>query len=90
MITKEQALTANEFHENHSAVIKVGPRGGLTFPKIYIWRRNGKTKTWARSPERFQVPVKFGLRSYDYVTETNAHMFHTANDCPKKIKETDL
>lgn len=33
------------------------------------WRVNGKPKTWKRSPERVQVPVKYGLRRYDYVTE---------------------
>jgi len=33
------------------------------------WRVNGKAKTWKRSPERVQVPVKHGLYSYDYITE---------------------
>lgn len=90
MITKEQALTANDFHENHSAIIKVGPRDSQTLPKIYSWRRNGKTKTWKRDPDCFKVPIKYGLRSYDYLTQENAHMFHTAENCPKMILETDL
>jgi len=90
MITKEQALTTNDFHENHSAIIKIGPRGGKFPPKIYSWRRNGKTKTWKRSPERFQIPIKYGLRTCDYITEDNAHMFHAAENCPKMILETDL
>jgi hypothetical protein len=90
MITKEQALTANDFHENHTAIIQVGPRGGQTMPKIYHWRRNGKTHTWKRSPDRFQVPIKFGMYSTDYLTEANAHMFHTPWDCPKMILSTDL
>ena len=33
------------------------------------WRVNGKPKTWKRSPERVQVPLKHGLYSYDYLTE---------------------
>lgn len=90
MITKEQALTANEFHENHSSIIQVGPRGGRTLPKIFRWRRNGKTITWKRRPDQFSVPVKFGMRDYGRITESNAHTFHAAEDCPKMILETDL
>lgn len=82
MITKEQAMTANDFHEEHSAIVVRGPRGKMNYPKIYNWRRNGRTKTWVREPNRFQVPIKYGLRSYDYITEFQAHMFHTAEDCP--------
>ena len=33
------------------------------------WRVNGKPKTWKRSPERVQVPLKHGLYTYDYLTE---------------------
>jgi hypothetical protein len=33
------------------------------------WRVNGAVKTWKRSPERVQVPLKHGLRTYDYLTE---------------------
>jgi hypothetical protein len=38
------------------------------------WRVNGKVKTWKRSPERVQVPVKHGLRTFDYITETCLHL----------------
>jgi len=34
---------------------------------------NGQPKTWKRSPDRVKVPVKHGLRSYDYVTEKELH-----------------
>ncbi len=67
MITKEQALTANTF--------QCGYIGGY-----YLCRRNGKTKTWKRSPERFQVPLKFGLYGYGYLTEVNAHNFEVIED----------
>lgn len=33
------------------------------------WRVNGAVKVWVRSPERLRVPIKHGLRSYDYITE---------------------
>jgi len=32
-------------------------------------RRNGKTKTWKRTPQRFQIPVKHGMYDYGYITE---------------------
>jgi len=35
------------------------------------WRVNGKVKTWKRSPHRVQVPLKHGLYSYDYLTESS-------------------
>lgn len=33
------------------------------------WRVSGKPKTWKRSPEKVQVPVKHGLYMNDYITE---------------------
>jgi hypothetical protein len=30
--------------------------------KFWRARRNGKTQTWKKSPERFSIPVKVGLR----------------------------
>lgn len=33
------------------------------------WKVNGKVKTWKRTPGRVEVPIKHGLRSYDYITE---------------------
>lgn len=38
------------------------------------WRVNGKVKTWKRSPDRVQVPVKRGLKQYDYITEDDLHL----------------
>ena len=71
MITRQQALTARAFHEDHE-------QGG----KVYRWRRNGATQTWKRQPERFRIPVKYGLRSYGQITEAEASRFHTEDDCP--------
>lgn len=30
---------------------------------------NGKPKIWKRSPEKVQVPYKYGLYEYGYITE---------------------
>lgn len=38
------------------------------------WRVNGAVKTWKRSPERVQVPLKHGLYDYDYLTEDELHL----------------
>jgi hypothetical protein len=70
-ITKEQAMTETRFHENHEP-------GG----KVYHWRANGQCKTWKTRPDDFRLPIKYGLRAYDAITPSNAHMLHAACDCP--------
>lgn len=39
------------------------------------FRITGKVKTWKRSPERVQVPVKRGMYQYGYLTEHNINKF---------------
>ena len=39
------------------------------------WRVNGKIKTWVRSPDRIQVPLKYGLYDFGYLTENNLREF---------------
>ncbi len=36
-----------------------------------LWqvRRNGRTQTWKRSPERFRIPIKYGFRFCGEITE---------------------
>ena len=79
MITKEQALTANRFHE-------ITDYDGK---QCAAWRRNGKTQTWKRSPARFRIPVKFGLYTYRQIKEINAGHFHIEGDptCPLVSQE---
>ena len=79
MITKEQALTANIFHE----VI------GYQYKECAVWRRHGATKIWKRSPKRFVIPVKYGLYNYRHITESNAGNFHIEGDptCPLVSQE---
>ena len=79
MITKQQALTANTFHEEHE------PAG-----KIYHWRRNGATQTWKTRPDDFRVPIKYGLKSYDAITPSNAHRMHTEDSCPTRHVRVSL
>lgn len=69
-VTKEQALTENMFHEEHSE----GSR-------IVRWRRNGKTQVWKTRPDDFRVPIKYGLYSYGEITPDNAHLLHAASEC---------
>jgi hypothetical protein len=72
-ITRDQALNARYFHV-------VSSYDG----KCDTWRRNGQTKTWKRSPERFRVPVKYGMYSYGYFDEHDLDRtdLHAAEDCP--------
>lgn len=76
MVTKEQALTAKEFHQQEGA-------------KCFNWRRNGQTKVWKTRPDDFRVPVKFGLYNYDYITPENAHLVHIGEECPNKPDNGD-
>lgn len=34
------------------------------------WRVNGKPKTWKTRPDEVRVPLKHGLRDYDYLDES--------------------
>jgi hypothetical protein len=34
-------------------------------------RVNGQVKFWKREPERFQIPVKYGLKHCFYITQDN-------------------
>lgn len=87
MITKEQALTCFSFRQIAELTGQVKLAYG-TISRIFVadggtkqldkpinWRANGKCKTWKRSPERFQLPIKHGLYSYGYITNDNAHLF---------------
>lgn len=87
MITKEQAMTADNFIQVYEML---GERkldatsfqtwfipNGLTkaLDKPRNWRRNGKTKVWKTRPDEFKIPIKHGMYSYGYIDNTNAHLF---------------
>jgi hypothetical protein len=48
----------------------------------YHYKVNGQVKTWKKDESRIQVPLKRGLKSYGYLTESNLHLFHLGWDCP--------
>jgi len=80
LISKEQALTVNEFHIGECKRT-VGPRGGVKI-QVFACRRNGQTKTWVTRPNEFRVPIKHGFRECGYITDDNNHKFHVASECP--------
>lgn len=76
MITKQQAINVinRMFHHN------VMKNSDGTCQR---WRRNGKTKTWKSQAfiNEFEIPIKHGLRDYNYITPRNADTFHLASEC---------
>ena len=69
MITLEQAKELTY----HQTIYEVGAYNADG--TMRRWRVNGKIKTWKRSPDRVQVPLKHGLYSYGYLTESNLEWF---------------
>lgn len=43
------------------------------------WRVNGSPKIWASG--KFQVPLKYGMRDYNYLTDSDLDLFHRASEC---------
>lgn len=87
MVTKEQALDAAkhglEIHYvgRHDCRKTIGPRGGETIRLTRV-RPSGQCKTWKRDPNRFRLPVKYGLYESSAIDETNSHEWHMGYDCP--------
>jgi len=74
MIDKETALTLERgdiVHANNGCATK-----------IYKWRAYGVCKTWKRQPNRFRLPIKFGLYQYWEINQDNAYLFHLESECP--------
>ena len=63
MISKEQAINESRFHL---------PQGK---GKCANYRRNGRTALWVRNPERYRIPVKYGLYHYAYIVPTLESMY---------------
>lgn len=81
MITKDQALTERYFHVAGHCTAHVGPRGGVTH-RPEVWRRSGRTQTWKTRPNDFRIPVKWGLKCSDSITQREADMVYTEAECP--------
>lgn len=73
-ITKEEAVTADEFHDNSGC--------NPILKKTERWRRNGKTQVWKTRPNDFRIPVKYGLYMYGQIWHYDAKQFHTPEKCP--------
>ena len=41
-------------------------------------RRMGRTKLWKRQPDKFRVPVKYGMYDSFYIDNDNAHEWSVA------------
>ena len=85
MITHEQAMNADFFHAN-GCTFTAGPRGGSHL-HVEMWRRNGRTQTWKREPDRFRIPIKHGMYAYGSIVNWNADLFHTPDECPALREE---
>lgn len=80
MITKQQAVEAQEFHWGN-CTRAIGKRGGIK-EHVTRARRNGRTQTWKRDAARWRVPIKLGLYQYGDITNDRAHEWHVPEDCP--------
>lgn len=85
MITKQQAIAADEFHYG-VCTRTTGPRGGVK-TRIVTYRRNGATKTWVTRPEDWRVPVKWGWGETIRIRESDAALFHIPDECPLVAQE---
>lgn len=70
-----------------NARVKAETTSGIHVERVgkpcQVWRRNGKTKTWKRTPGRWALPTKWGLYQYNTFTELDEDIsrFHFAEDC---------
>ena len=72
-ITKEQAMAERCFIEIEP--VSINPPLNTHY-KYRTWRANGKCKTWKRDATRFKLPIKHGLYTFGYITESNCHLFN--------------
>lgn len=52
------------------------------------WKVSGMPKTWVKSPEKVQVPIKHGMYEHMYITEENLYGFTLKE--PKKEKPGNI
>lgn len=85
-ITRDDLINGNEFH--WCSVLSDITTEGMNIRKCRKWRRNGKTKTWKRNPDRIEVPVKYGIYSYRILTQNEIRQnWFMPNECPACIAE---
>lgn len=66
---------AKEQIEKKGYFMQIKSISGEPLTKPLKWRVNGKMKEWVRKTNCFKIPVKHGLYTYDYITESNINLF---------------
>ena len=49
--------------------------------KCQRWRVSGKVQRWKRDPERFRVPIKYGLYNNDALLPGDERSYHLESEC---------
>jgi hypothetical protein len=83
MMTREQALRAQEFHLDTGCPTR--PTRNSKDAGPVRWRTNGKATVWVTRPTEFRIPVKHGLYGYEYVTERDLGTLHVSTECPRDV-----
>lgn len=71
----------NEIHRDGFCTREIGPRGGVKV-STQVWRFSGQPQVWKRQPEKFRIPIKYGMYESWEVNQDNMGQFHTDSDCP--------
>lgn len=80
-ITKESLFTVKDRYFHAATCVTIETPRGASYTFTEQWRENGMIKTWKRDPQRFQLPIKYGLKECWYLTPDNAADFHFASLC---------
>jgi hypothetical protein len=80
MITREQAITLGQ--AGGTLYHYLARNADKTAVRVRV---NGKCKVWKRDPNRFQLPVKHGLKRCFYIDPTNAHEWFTFDPTELKL-----
>lgn len=77
-LSNSNADTIQYLHpaESCATTAKAGPRGGISVPRTEVYRRNGRTQRWVRQPDRYSIPMKYGLRDAFRVTSEDMTEYH--------------
>lgn len=85
MLTTEQARTLKSGDVLHVEGLGARPCDSKNGP--VRWKVNGQVKTWKRSPDRVEVPLKHGLYTYDRIViregfNNSGLRYHLEDECP--------
>lgn len=80
-ITKAQAMALRHGDILHAPELGSPARPCESPNGPYKWRVSGRCSSWVRDPERFRLPIKWGLYISSAVDQDNAHLFHLEQDC---------